>query len=80
MTAYWTSLSYDVPACISTRITNSVVEVNRVVLDVMSKPPATIEWEQNFVLVNKMCGSGSALVSAPGCVRSASIVGTRRAL
>ena len=45
MTAYWMRLSYDVLACISTHITNSVVEVNRVVLDVMSKPPATIEWE-----------------------------------
>lgn len=43
MTAYWMRLSYDVLACISTHITNSVVEVNRVVLDVMSKPPVSIE-------------------------------------
>jgi GMP synthase (glutamine-hydrolysing) len=45
MTADWAHLPSDVVSRISTRVTNEVPEVNRVVLDVTSKPPGTIEWE-----------------------------------
>lgn len=45
MTADWTRIDFDVLATISTRIMNEVSGVNRVVYDISTKPPATIEWE-----------------------------------
>lgn len=45
MTAEWADIPHDVLACVSNRIVNEVKHVNRVVYDITTKPPATIEWE-----------------------------------
>ncbi|MFW5704140.1 MAG: glutamine-hydrolyzing GMP synthase [Patescibacteria group bacterium] len=45
MSAHWSRIPYEILASMSTRITNEIKEVNRVVYDITDKPPGTIEWE-----------------------------------
>ena len=45
MTADWARIPYDILATVSNRITNEVDGVNRIVYDITSKPPGTVEWE-----------------------------------
>ena len=45
MTADWAKIPYDILAKVSNRITNEVEHINRVVYDITSKPPGTVEWE-----------------------------------
>ena len=45
MTADWARIPYDILATVSNRITNEVDGINRIVYDITSKPPGTVEWE-----------------------------------